>query len=298
MNPAFLTDAWRDPVLHIHLLQQLETYPPFGVVRDTNIENITAQLNRALAASGKGKMTREQVEARIDRIVATKHAAFANVDTSAFLHPDFVRMRSDAVAKHAGEYDAKAFASPLPVNPKNKRARTSATSAAAASSGAAAVAAVADEIDATTTTTATAAPADNSSADSPADAALNRDANLVARMRRFERTWIRYQQTGEKFKEFAKFVYGAFASTPSRSATLGEVLAYVQQNLKKALVQGEAVRFAAKSDDELRDVIQKTLLNNAVFFALPYAAGGDPMKQPWTVGSVAALKMENDTDNN
>jgi hypothetical protein len=286
MNPAFLTDAWRDPVLHIHLLQQLETYPPFGVVRDTNIENITAQLNRALAASGKSKMTREQVETRIDRIVATKHAAFANVDTSAFLHPDFVRMRSDAVAKHAGEYDAKAFASPLPVNPKNKRARTSATSAAGTASATAA-----DEIDATS-----AAPADNSSADSPADAALNRDANLVARMRRFERTWIRYQQTGEKFKEFAKFVYGAFASAPSRSATVGEVLAYVQQNLKKALVQGEAVRFAAKSDDELRDVIQKALLNNAVFFALPHAAGGDPMKQPWTVGSVAALKMENDTE--
>jgi hypothetical protein len=327
MNAEFLSGVWRDPVLHIHLLQQMETYPPFGTMREVNIENIVAQLNRTLLASGKSKLTREQVESRIDRLVATKHSAFSNVDLSEFTHPDFVRLRSDAVSEAAAassssvavaaaaapggggggsaitygkEYDLKraSFASPLPV--KSKRARTS----AAASTTSTAATGGGDDNDATNTTTTTTTTTAASSSSSvavesvvddgrnPADVALAKDSNLVQRMRRFERSWRRFAHDSQKVPEFSKLVYSAIASVEARSATFGEVLAYVQQNLKKALVPGELARFAGKSESELRDATQKALLNNAVFFELPFAASGDPMKKPWTVGSIASLKMD------
>ncbi len=308
MNSEFLSGVWRDPLLHIQLLEQLETYPPFGAVREINIENVTAVLNRSLTRDGKAPLTREAVEERIDRIVATKHDAFANIDQSEFLHPDFVRLRTDAATKEAIGYDAKraldALASPPSASAaaaaaaassssslahKNKRARVDDAAAAAAAASPLPVSnghlGSADGV-------AAAAAASVSPDDNPADAALAKDANLALRMRRFERAWNRHVGDGEKLKEFAKLVYGALASAETRSCTTAQVVAFVRQNLKKALVPAEVTRFAAKSDDELREVTVKALANNAVFFALGGGGGGDVMAKRWTIGSVAALKLD------
>jgi hypothetical protein len=302
MNDEFLSGIWQDPVLHMILLQKLEAYPPFGAVREVNIDNVTAALNKSAASKLSAPLTRKQVEDRINRIVASQHAAFANVEPSDFTHPDFVRLHAvtdaaDDAAAHAAttstanastnrnvsDFDAKRPAPPTSAS-KSKRARNGAGSTA--DDGAA-------DTSSTTTTVVAGAitpAAVSANGDNPATAALQRDTKLVSRMRRMERSWRRYL-AGEKLKEFAKLIYGAVASSKTRAETSDGIIAFVRKHMQEALVEHEAARFAAKSDEDIREVVSKGLEKNAVFFEMT----GENGEQLWTIGDLAAINLDDQT---
>jgi hypothetical protein len=298
MNAEFLSGLWQDPVLHMVLLQKLETYPPFGAMRDTNIDNVTAAVNRSAAGKLSAPLTRAQVEDRIDRIVATRHGAFANVDASDFTHPDFSRLAAlDAADSNNNnnvnnninnrneQSDAKRPVAALatPSSAKSKRARSTAS-------------------DADTSTTTTTNNTTNGvaldvvdSGGNVATAALLRDANLVKRVRKFERSWRRYLGGEEKLKEFAKLIYGAIATNKARVESTDNIVAFFRDNFRSALTPSDVTRFEAKSTDDVRDMVIKALEKNSIFFLQDAAGdtdGANVGAQQWTVGDLAPLKLE------
>lgn len=265
------------------LLQKLETYPPFGAMRDTNIDNVTAAVNRSAAGKLSAPLTRAQVEDRIDRIVATRHDAFANVVASDFTHPDFSRLAaldpdSNINNNRNESTDAKRSAAAIatPSSAKSKRARSTASDADNASTTANNNTAL-DGVD---------------SGGNVATAALLRDANLVKRVRTLERSWRRYLAGDEKLKEFIKLIYGAIATNKARTESTDNIVAFFRDNFRSALVPSDVSRLDSKSSDELRDVVIKTLEKNSVFFLQDAGDGDNVGAQLWTVGDLAALKLD------
>jgi len=257
--------VWREhPLAQIELLVRMEQFPPFGKERERNIANITDAVNQS--GVYQTKLTRKEVEAKIELFVNTKHEAFNGVDSSEFTHPDFV-------ALHGGEaeYDVNKLKG---VTPKAKRARSEASTQ----------------------------PSLAVSACEAANAGLRNSSNLLMRMRKFERSWQRCLNSGEKLKEFSKLVYGGIATQPSRTATTTQIVEFVVRELTDKMIQAEADRFVSKNDAELRERIYNTLANNAVFFSEPDANGDGSSAGPmadsscWSVGDLAVLELEGDDD--
>jgi hypothetical protein len=58
--------------------------------------------------------------------------------------------------------------------------------------------------------------------------------------------------------------------------------------MQDALVEHDAARFAAKTDEHIRELIIKGLEKNATFFPV----AGENGEQLWTIGDLATLKLD------
>ena len=81
----FFSGIWSDPTLHIHLLDAMEKFPPYGSARETQLANITHYMNKCgfkvsfyrskvcSANVSRHRLTRTEIEERINKIVPTTH---------------------------------------------------------------------------------------------------------------------------------------------------------------------------------------------------------------------------------